>query len=105
MEGLRSRQMRKSVRAEKRIKVEIEEEFCAVMENIKSEVTETFHVTDCQVVPLSSRCRLCTIPNNDMVDIFNSNESGKHIFDMIKHCLPIVVRTKLDSHVFFFFFY
>lgn len=44
-------------------------------------------------VPLLLRCRLCALPNDDMVDIFSPNETEKDILEHITYCLRIVVRN------------
>lgn len=107
---------------------EIEEEFCAVMESIKSEDTiivkaepNTLTVdskdhgsekSSSEVIAQSngdaripsSRCRLCAIPNTDMVEIFRSNETAAAISEMIKDCLSIVVRIHSSLFVSSMFF-
>lgn len=102
--------------------IEIEEEFYVNMESIKSEAEINFDTKPAATLPqkykvqnievcsqysevtwqsnndvsLSLRCRLCAIPNNDMVYIFSSPEAGD-ILEKIQYSLPIMVRNVSDD--------
>lgn len=73
----------------------LKDQFPAAMEELKSQEmrmksNQMGHLT--VDIHCSLRCRLCAMPDNDMTDIFTSNETGKNILDMIDYCLPVVVR-------------
>lgn len=100
------------VRLNIEIEMEIKEEFCARLESIKSEeesqgdieptaLSEKYEASSQHPeviwqtnddISLSSRCRLCAILDNDMVDVFSSPKT-EDILEKISYCLPIMVRT------------
>lgn len=45
--------------------------------------------------PLTLLCRLCTIPNDNMTDIFEFDATSENILSKINNCLPVTVRTHL----------
>lgn len=88
---------------------EIEEEFWAVMENVKPEVDNNPTISQVHLEEYSQsyevspplRCRLCAIPDDDMVNIFDRNRTDRSIVEKIERCLPIVVRIDLRLSVCF----
>lgn len=101
--------------------IEIEEEFCATLESIKSEEERQDDIKLAELpekyvaqriegssrfsertwqsnddVSSSMRCRLCAIPNDDMVDIFSSDKT-EDILEKVQYSLPIVVRNVCDD--------
>lgn len=105
-------------------KMDIEEEFCGVMEDIKSEEAKPSDIKPVMLPkyheshryekgqdvhevlsqsnddePSPMLCRICAIANDDMVDIFYScDETEENILGMINDCLPIVVRIHDCDH-------
>lgn len=90
------------------VKLEIKEEFWGEVDGIHSEEmivdsgVERFSNSSEVIsrlskdVRLPSRCRLCALPNYNMVDIFNSYKIEDDIVEQIKYCLRIVVRSHLS---------
>lgn len=111
MEKVESHQLTMSGETETGIKVKVEvveEEFYEAMGAInfvevpavKYEAQESAESSECSEVisqPTNDagsllRCRLCALPNNNMVDIFNPSQTQDNILHKIRQCLRIVVR-------------
>lgn len=45
--------------------------------------------------PVQMCCRLCALPNDDMVDIFAADDAEHDMRDKMEYCLRIVVRGNL----------
>lgn len=102
MEESKTQDLRMS-EAEDEIKVEIKEELYEVsMDDTNyDQMTEknqpTLSPSIQDVHPSLSRCRLCAIPNENMLDIFTVHKTNESIIDKIKYCLRIVVRIHVDE--------
>lgn len=102
-----------------RLETNIEEvggPWTGLMENVKPEVDTTVH-TEPAVSPenyvaqraaeclqfievgLPLRCRLCALPGDNMVNIFDLGEKNESIISKIQRCLPILVKNNLQRVV------
>lgn len=102
VERIRSRQ-KMAWRSETEVKEElvIKEEFYEISMggvNYKN-IPEKYRTITASPLPSSPllRCRLCALPNYDMVDIFTVQKTEESIIDKIEACLRIVVRSNLND--------
>lgn len=97
----------------RRSETEVEEEFYAVMETIKSEEQKAIDMKSTVLIEndqgcttekssddfemisdvTDGLCRLCAIQNNDMINIFSSQGAEEDIVGKIERSLRIVVRS------------
>lgn len=76
---------------------DIEDEFHAVIEGIKSEgicCDDSKPVVDSNEAFIAI-CRLCANRGNRMIDMFEGSEEYENILEKIEDCLTVVVRLKL----------
>lgn len=100
---MKSQEIRVSERLRTKIKREIEmeeEEFSG-----NSAETRIVDITSAkepsnEKICLLSRCRLCAIPNDHMIDLFSCNSIEDNLVEKIEHCLCILVRNSSLSILF-----
>lgn len=85
------------------VKIEVKEEFHLDKYDVhKPEKGSQFYEV---MLPVNTdmcqplRCRLCAIPNSDMIDMFSCYQTEANIVEKIKYCLRIVVRSNFWYHL------